>query len=120
MATTKTKGAPTATGKLLPPRKVGAIIHLQANNDYNGNPRRGFLVLNRSGSSVAFIEEGYEGDDALKRVIARYDEIGIARNGFVDGVYVKSTLPYPVSVPTTPATIRDRKGKAWGWTNDAA
>lgn len=41
-------------------------IHLNAGNDSNGNPRRVFVVLDRSGV-VDVINEGYNGDAELRK-----------------------------------------------------
>jgi hypothetical protein len=40
-------------------------LHLCADNDSNGNPRRCFVVLDKAGRHVETIDEGYAGDGAL-------------------------------------------------------
>ena len=40
------------------------VIHLNAGNDANGNPRRAFLVLYRN-HVVGCVDEGYDGEQAL-------------------------------------------------------
>jgi hypothetical protein len=44
---------------------MNTLIHLAASNDRNGNPRRGYLVLNEYGVAVAFYDEGYSGCHAV-------------------------------------------------------
>lgn len=43
------------------------ILHLKATNDYNGNPRRCFAVLTTAGRLVEVHDEGYNGDQDVKR-----------------------------------------------------
>lgn len=45
-------------------RKVMAI-KIRADNDRNGNPRRGWLVYTKEGEFLGFIDEGYSGRQAL-------------------------------------------------------
>lgn len=40
------------------------VLHLQATNDRNGNPRRGFVVLFNDGQH-AYFDEGYHGFQAI-------------------------------------------------------
>ena len=42
------------------PRKVNTI-KLVADNDRNGNPRRGWLVMTRAGELLCFIDDGFVG-----------------------------------------------------------
>lgn len=49
-------------------------IHIKAENDTNGNPRRGFLVLEPHGVHD-FVTEGYLGESALRE--AGYTECPI-------------------------------------------
>jgi 3-dehydroquinate dehydratase len=49
----------------LPKRSPVTALHLCADNDVNGNPRRVFVVMNHEGRFVEAIDEGYEGDGAL-------------------------------------------------------
>jgi hypothetical protein len=42
-------------------------IHVDAGHDVNGNPRRGWLIIDtKSGDSFDFVTEGYRGTGALK------------------------------------------------------
>ena len=47
----------------------GAItVKINAGHDVNGNPRRGWMVLQcRTGDMIDFVDEGYEGRSALKK-----------------------------------------------------
>jgi hypothetical protein len=52
-------------------------LQLRAPNDNSGNPRRGFLVLdNNNGRTLAFIDEGYNGNAGLRRDFPRVVEAG--------------------------------------------
>lgn len=42
------------------------VLHLNAGNDNNGNPRRLFLVMHPIEGMIGAIDEGYCGIDALK------------------------------------------------------
>lgn len=82
---------------------VAAILHLTCKHDANGNPRRGYLVIGKAeGWPVAYVDEGYRGADALRDVIADYTP---RLHG--------DTLPYAVGIPSTPATLREWRGKQW-------
>lgn len=42
-------------------------LRIDAPNDTNGNPRRGWLVFDaNTGKTIAFIDEGYQGERALR------------------------------------------------------
>jgi hypothetical protein len=43
-------------------------IYLAAPNDNNGNPRRGWLVVNGEGTTIEFVDEGYNGNAELRRL----------------------------------------------------
>ncbi len=43
-------------------------IKIEAGNDHNGNPRRGWLIYTPAGDYLGFVNEGYEGHAALKRI----------------------------------------------------
>jgi hypothetical protein len=42
-------------------------IYVQTKNDVNGNPRRGWMVVNGLGRTLGFVDEGYEGLPALRK-----------------------------------------------------
>lgn len=42
-------------------------IRLNAGNDTNGNPRRVFVVLDPKRGIIDAVDEGYEGEEPLKR-----------------------------------------------------
>lgn len=42
-------------------------IYINAGNDKNGNPRRGWLIAADDGEITDFVNEGYEGRAALRR-----------------------------------------------------
>jgi hypothetical protein len=41
-------------------------VKLNAGDDINGNPRRGWLVYDRTGEFRGFVDEGYRGDRVLR------------------------------------------------------
>ena len=51
---------------------LGAVqmiaVFLDAGRDKNGNPRRGWLIVDVQGNSVDWVEYGYEGTGALRRL----------------------------------------------------
>lgn len=53
--------------------------YVRAENDRNGNPRRGWQVFDGTGETVAFVWEGYRGESALTdnfsnvRVLSTYN-----------------------------------------------
>jgi hypothetical protein len=40
-------------------------IYIDAGNNSNGNPRRGWIIADDAGNFVDFVNEGYEGHSAL-------------------------------------------------------
>jgi len=42
-------------------------IKINAGNDKNGNPRRGWIVVDTSGTIERFVDESYEGKAALSQ-----------------------------------------------------
>lgn len=42
-------------------------VYVRTKNDSNGNPRRGWMVVDQDGRTVGFVDEGYEGTPALRR-----------------------------------------------------
>lgn len=42
------------------------LVKIATRNDTNGNPRRGWLCLTAAGQVLGWIEEGYEGSDAIR------------------------------------------------------
>lgn len=57
-------------------------IKVETTHDSNGNPRRGWLVYEKPGVCVAFVEEGYAGERALR---VAYPEFGPVDGGGVPG-----------------------------------
>ena len=55
--------------------KKHIAIRVNAGNDRNGNPRRGWLVVDYDGFTRDFIDEGYSGDSELK------EKYGISSGG---------------------------------------
>jgi hypothetical protein len=44
---------------------MALAIKIEAGNDRNGNPRRGWIIADDNGSFINFINEGYSGAEAL-------------------------------------------------------
>lgn len=55
-------------------RKVMAI-KIRADNDRNGNPRRGWLIYTREGDFLGFIDEGYGGRQAMTSLFPKAVEL---------------------------------------------
>jgi hypothetical protein len=64
-------------------------VKINAGNDNNGNPRRGWLCYNAHGEYYGFVDEGYVGHRALTEVFPNVVEL--------------------CTIPTTPGTYRDAK-----------
>lgn len=47
--------------------KIRVAVRVDAGNDRNGNPRRGWLIVDAKGDTVEFIDEGYSGDRELEK-----------------------------------------------------
>jgi hypothetical protein len=60
-------------------------LHLRANNDVNGNPRRCFVVLDDRSRFVEAIDEGYEGMAAL---YSKYPQFGPGGDCFAQAIDV--------------------------------
>ena len=45
------------------------LVRVQAKNDANGNPRRGWIQFSPSGDFIQFIDEGYQGRGAISHLI---------------------------------------------------
>lgn len=75
------------------------VLHLCADNDRNGDPRRCFAVLERAtGYHVETIDEGYEGEGALYKRYPWFHHSVAHRHGL--------TPAYATRVNTTPAEYR--------------
>lgn len=62
-------------------------VYIRTTNDTNGNPRRGWMIVNPDGTTAGFVDEGYTGYPAV-------------RERFPDAVEVSHALE------VTPATYR--------------
>lgn len=71
------------------------IIHANAGNDTNGNPRRAYIVLGASGRHV--FDEGYEGQQAIPQVYRDAHAHG--------GTWTNLSI--------TPGQYRELKREAW-------
>jgi len=45
------------------------LVRVQAKNDSNGNPRRGWIQFSSDGSFLQFIDEGYQGRGAIAEFV---------------------------------------------------
>lgn len=43
-------------------------VKISTKHDFNGNPRRGWLIYNDTGAYLGFVDEGYSGCGALDKV----------------------------------------------------
>lgn len=51
-------------------------MKINAGNDRNGNPRRGWLLYDDAGVTVGFVDEGYSGTGELRRDAPEAKELG--------------------------------------------
>jgi hypothetical protein len=81
-------------------------LYLAAPNDTNGNPRRGWILL-QAGRILGWVDEGYQGEEALKRAISGkpvlriprvnvtatewklWRNLGMGREGWGEPIYVE-------------------------------
>lgn len=63
----------------MPPPVPMLAIALDAGHDRNGNPRRGWLVVDAAGDALIFIAEGYGGYEELDRCITSDGALGGAK-----------------------------------------
>lgn len=66
---------------------MALAIKINAGNDRNGNPRRGWIIADDNGSFINFVDEGFSGTGAL------------AAAGYAD-------LPRTEAIDVIPATYR--------------
>lgn len=64
-------------------------IAINAGNDKNGNPRRGWIIADDSGNFVDFVDEGYDGRGALRTspyslIIATQQTLDVAPSVYRD------------------------------------
>jgi hypothetical protein len=59
--------AEEAIAELDVPRPALALP-LDAGHTHSGNPRRGWLILDSDGNTLAFVDEGYDGPAALRKL----------------------------------------------------
>jgi len=45
------------------------LVRVVAENDTNGNPRRGWIQLAQDGNFIQFVDEGYEGHGAISDLV---------------------------------------------------
>jgi len=56
------------------------LVRVQAKNDSNGNPRRGWIQFSPSGDFIQFIDEGYLGRGAIATLVEQGETDTIAIN----------------------------------------
>jgi hypothetical protein len=45
---------------------MAIAIHINAGNDRNGNPKRGWIITDSDGYFIGFVDEGYGGTGSLQ------------------------------------------------------
>lgn len=75
-----------------------SVIKIDAGNDTNGNPRRGWLILTPSQGAIGFVNEGYRG-------MAAFDDIFET----ADAKALKAAASHGGSVKVSPSEYRDHK-----------
>lgn len=68
-------------------------VKINASNDNNGNPRRGWLVYATTGEYKGFVDEGYLGRGALR-------------------LFAPGAIPL-AEIPTSPGFYRDVTREGW-------
>lgn len=58
-----------------PIRKKVYAVKINAGNDANGNPRRGWLLYSSDGYLEGFVDEGYSGQGALREAAPNHVEL---------------------------------------------
>jgi hypothetical protein len=56
------------------------LVRVQAKNDSNGNPRRGWIQFSPSGDFMQFIDEGYQGRGAIATLVMEGEADTLALN----------------------------------------
>lgn len=69
------------------------VQHLRAPNDYNGNPRRVYVVYNRAGDVVDAIDEGYRGLPQSLRGVAGLPSIEVAPSVYREFLKMGQAVP---------------------------
>lgn len=82
----------------LPKTSPVVVLHLRADNDRNGNPRRCFVIMTTAGRLVEVHDEGYSGN---QEVTARWPWF---HHGYADDLKIEPA--YMVSVDIAPAEYR--------------
>jgi hypothetical protein len=54
------------------------LVRVQAKNDVNGNPRRGWIQFSDDGNFIQFIDEGYLGFGAISELVEKGEADTIA------------------------------------------
>ena len=57
-------------------RKKVYAIYVDAGNDTNGNPRRGWVLNDKEGKYLGFLDEEYNGYSILRRAIPNVVDLG--------------------------------------------
>jgi hypothetical protein len=82
----------------LPRRSPVLVLHVRADNDRNGNPRRCFVVLTPAGRLVSVIDEGYGGESVVHAAFPWFAHTVARRLGL--------ETCYAVPIYATPAEYR--------------
>jgi len=73
-------------------RKKVLAVKINAGNNSNGNPRRGWFVYDREGYFQGFVDDGYAGYGGLRKLFPNVIEVG-------------------TTIPTTPTAYREAMKK---------
>jgi len=75
--------------------KKAYLIHINAGNDRNGNPQRGWVCYDKDGGFLGFVDEGYSGRQAIRDVFSG-PYIELMNNVPVTVSYYKDSRNYEI------------------------
>jgi len=75
---------------------MSLAIYINAGHNRNGNPRRGWIIADDDGSFIDFVDEGYQGTEALRQ------------SGY------GNVTPTTTSIDVTPSVYRDAYRQTYG------
>lgn len=87
-----------------------AVLYLDAGNDRNGNPRRGYLLVDSTtGANVAYADEGYDGSRCLFDAVSQFSTNigGPNYSEMVEALYVRRTERIRIAPSYRTRLLRD-------------
>ncbi len=72
------------------PKKSYIALKIQADNDRNGNPRKGYLIWFNDGKLIDFLDEGYRGDSVLEKYTQTHNLVLLGTLGVTPAIYAQA------------------------------